>query len=256
VSARRALITNDDGIDSPGLAVLAAAARRAGYQPMIVAPSWDSSGASASLSATEADGRVLIEERASTELGGPAMAIEAAPAFIVRAAMAQAFGHTPDVVLSGVNHGANLGHVVLHSGTVGAALTAATYGLPSLAASLEVGDRWHWDTAATVLDTVLLWLDDLDSTPCLNLNVPPVAPDRFRGIAAATLAPFGAVQSTVTEAGAGWVRVRYQPSAIDHQAGTDAALLAEGYATVTPLRGIDEGSFDLEAALARQPPTD
>ena len=129
--------------------------------------------------------------------------MEAAPAFIVRAATAGAFGPVPHFVLSGVNRGANLGHAVLHSGTVGAALTAQTHGLPSLAASLEAGDQWHWDTAARVLDTVLPWLDKLAGTPCLNLNIPPILPDGLRAIVTATLAPVGVVQSTVTEAGSG-----------------------------------------------------
>lgn len=252
MTSPRALITNDDGIDSPGLVVLAAAARDAGYEPVVAAPSWDSSGASASLLATESDGKVLAEKRRIGESDGQGWAIEAAPAFIVRAAMAEAFGPAPEVVLSGVNRGANLGHVVLHSGTVGAALTASTYGLPSIAASLEAGDRWHWATGAAVLAIVLPALSELDGVPCLNLNIPPVPLGELQGLAAAELAPFGAVQSTVAEAGAGWLSVCYEPSEGDHRPGTDAALLRQGLATITPLRGLSEAPLaEVEGVVER-----
>ena len=92
----RALITNDDGIESAGLRALAATAARRGLDVMIAAPSWDSSGASASLTAVERDGRLLLEERAFEGLPGVrALAVEAAPAFIVRAAVNGAFGPPP-----------------------------------------------------------------------------------------------------------------------------------------------------------------
>lgn len=133
----RALITNDDGIDSEGIAVLARVAHDAGLDLTVAAPSWDSSGASASLTAVEQDGRVLFERR--TLRGLPevdAFAVEAAPALIVRLATTGAFGEEPELVLSGINHGLNAGRAVLHSGTVGAALTAATHGCRALAISL------------------------------------------------------------------------------------------------------------------------
>ena len=111
----RALITNDDGIDATGLRTLAAAAVGAGYEVVVAAPSWDSSGASASLTSVERDGRFLVHE---VDLGGVgrAVGVEAAPAFIARAAVHEAFGPAPDLLLSGVNHGLNCGHAVLHSG--------------------------------------------------------------------------------------------------------------------------------------------
>jgi 5'-nucleotidase len=251
----RVLITNDDGIHSAGIATLAAAAVDAGFDVVVAAPSWDSSGASASLTAVEEGGRVMVEEASLPGLTVPAFAVEAAPAFIVRAGMSGAFGTPFDAVLSGVNRGENLGHVVLHSGTVGAVLTAATYGLPGLAASLgdDRSGTWQWDTARVALEQALPALRSLDGPVTFNLNVPAVAPSDLRGVAAARLARFGAVQATVTEAGAGWVKLAYEPAAGDFEPGTDAALLADGYATLTPLIGVCEGSFDLldTMALAR-----
>src|SRR5690606_33742122 len=128
-----ALITNDDGIDATGLRVLADCAIHAGLEVVVAAPSWDSSGAGASLTAVEDDGRVVLREAELAGVTGRCISIDAAPAFIVRSAMSGAFGARPDVVLSGVNHGPNTGHAVLHSGTVGAALTAATHGVPTAA---------------------------------------------------------------------------------------------------------------------------
>jgi len=145
----RVLVTNDDGVDSPGIRALAGVAADAGLDVVVAAPSWDSSGASASLTAVQDDGRVVVEERRYDELPNvPVVAVEGAPAFISRAGLRGAFGDPPDVVLSGINVGANTGGAVLHSGTVGAVLTAAGSGCRGLAVSLDIGGPLHWETAA------------------------------------------------------------------------------------------------------------
>ena len=117
-------ITNDDGINSPGIAALARVAVELGLDVVVAAPAWNSSGASASLTGVSSDGRLVVTDY---QLDGAdkamAYCIEAAPAMIVRAGVRGAFGPTPDLVLSGINDGPNTGHAVLHSGTVGAALT-------------------------------------------------------------------------------------------------------------------------------------
>jgi 5'-nucleotidase len=237
----RALITNDDGITSPGLHALARVTAAAGIDVTVAAPSWDSSGASAALTAVQQDGRVLIHNTSIEGLdGAPAFGVEAAPAFIVRAAASGAFGEPPDMVLSGINNGANTGHAVLHSGTVGAALTASTYGLPAAAFSIEVDIDPSWDTAAAVAVTVLDWL--VDAGPVvLNVNVPDVELDGLRGLRPATLASFGVVQTNVTEVGRGYVKLTYTDIDADLEPETDAAFLADGYATVTPLVAVCEG---------------
>jgi 5'/3'-nucleotidase SurE len=153
----KVLVTNDDGIDSPGLHALARLAVDHGLELLVAAPARDSSGASASLGAVEERGRVVVEPRPIGALPGvETLAVRAAPAFIVRAALHGAFGGAPDIVLSGVNQGPNTGHAVLHPGTVGAAMTAATYGCRSLAVSLAAGgDRWRWATAVEIARPVL-----------------------------------------------------------------------------------------------------
>jgi 5'/3'-nucleotidase len=148
----RALVTNDDGVDSDGVRTLAAVVRDAGLETVVVAPGWDSSGASASLTSVLRDGRSMISERPDVGPDGVrTFAVEGSPAFIVRTAATGAFGAPPDVVVSGINGGLNTGHAVLHSGTVGAALTAATFGLPAMAVSIDVrgGGPVRWSRPAT-----------------------------------------------------------------------------------------------------------
>ncbi|MDQ3600420.1 MAG: 5'/3'-nucleotidase SurE, partial [Actinomycetota bacterium] len=111
----RTLVTNDDGIDSEGLAVLARAAVVAGLDVVVAAPLRESSGTGASLTATEDEGGILVQRRELPGLDGVvSYAVAAHPAFIALAAADGAFGPAPEVVLSGVNLGANLGRAILH----------------------------------------------------------------------------------------------------------------------------------------------
>ena len=134
----RALITNDEGIESPGLWALAVAARDAGLEVVVAAPHRDSSGVGTSVLSVQDGGRTEVHARELPGLSGvEAWAVEGHPAYIVHAAGRGWLDPAPDVVLSGINVGANVGHAVLHSGTVGAALTAARHGWRGLAVSLE-----------------------------------------------------------------------------------------------------------------------
>lgn len=247
----RTLVTNDDGVASPGLVALARVAVRAGHDVVVAAPSWDSSGASASLTSVERDGRFLAEERSLDELGPvPVYAVEASPAFIVMTAARGAFGPPPELVLSGVNLGANCGHAVLHSGTVGAALTASTYGCAAMAVSIQSqGEVVHWATATAVAATVFPRLDEATTPAVLNLNVPNRPLDAVRGVRRAQLAAVGAVQATVTEEDGGYRRIGYRAVEADDRPGTDVTLLAAGYATLTPLLAVCEAE-DVGLALA------
>jgi 5'-nucleotidase len=228
----RILVTNDDGISSPGLAVLAAAARSAGHEVVIAAPATEYSGMSASLQAVTTKGRVLIEK---SPIG---YAVAGAPAFIVVIAVLGAFGPPPDLVLSGINLGANAGRAVLHSGTVGAALTAAARGCHSMAVSLDYlaahGETLHWETAAEVATDLLDRAAAVPPGVALNLNVPNLP--SVTTVREARLAPFGQVQIQILESGEGFVRTDFLKTDESPAPGTDLALLAEGHATLTPLR--------------------
>jgi 5'-nucleotidase len=231
-----ALVTNDDGIDAAGLRALLAAGRAAGLDLCVAAPNEESSGASASLSAVGDEGEVLVRPRRLDDVD--AVAVGASPAFIVFMACQGAFGPPPDLVLSGVNHGPNLGHAVSHSGTVGAAITGALHGRRGLAVSTDVGPAWDWEAITKVATRAVEALLACPDRTVLNVNVPAAgAPHGFRR---ADLATFGAVQATVAGRGDEYVRLDVDPMVGDAEPGTDVALLAEGWATVTPLRPIGD----------------
>ncbi|USQ80186.1 5'/3'-nucleotidase SurE [Ornithinimicrobium faecis] len=235
----RVLITNDDGIDSPGLAVLANVAHAAGHDVVVAAPAQEYSGASASLIGQQSDGRLELVPGTPPGLvsGVEAFGVRAAPALIAFAASYGAFGDRPDLLLSGINLGANTGHATLHSGTVGAALSAVTQGIPALAVSMASADPVHWDTAEDVCRVALEWLtENLPSGRVLNVNVPDISQDRLRGLRSARLADFGAVQAAVKERGEGWVQITYEEIEAEHEPGTDAYLLEHGWATASLLR--------------------
>lgn len=234
----RALVTNDDGVDNHGIHMLAVVAVQAGLDVVVAAPSWDSSGSSASLTAVQADGRFLVDRRDYGDFlpDVPFYAVEAAPAFISRAGLTGAFGFEPDIVLSGINVGQNTGTSVLHSGTVGAVLTAATHNCRGMAASIAMGGGpLHWDTAAAFARQVIDWLVEQPPGVVVNLNVPNLPLDECHGLKRAKISSAGVVQATVTELGKDYVKMTYVDGDGHLEDGTDAALLAAGYACVTPL---------------------
>lgn len=237
----RVLVTNDDGISSEGLRRLALAAVAAGTDVVIAAPRTDSSGASASFTAIRTDGRVDVQRQALSGLEDvPAYAVGATPAYIALIGTRGAFGDPPDVVLSGINVGHNAGQAVLHSGTVGAALTAAARGCRGMAVSAATATTPRWETAATAAQDLLPWLMAAPARTALNVNAPDVAPADVRGRRLASLASFGAVQMTVAERGAGFVRMQMADVDAELEPGTDAALLANGWVTITPLQPVCE----------------
>lgn len=250
----RVLVTNDDGVDSGGIAALAAVAHDLGLDVLVAAPASNVSGVSASLAGVTEEGRLVVEERRSVALPGVrVLAVEAAPAMIVRAGMNGAFGPIPDLVLSGINDGPNTGHSVLHSGTVGAALTAITSRRSAVAFSIGTTDKADYRAAVDVARRVIPWALDAStrSLVTLNVNVPSGAPEVVRGTRVAPLAGFGAVETTVVERGEGYVTLRFEDYDVTKEPGTDAALLAEGWATVTALSSVSEApGVDLGALLA------
>lgn len=251
----RVLITNDDGVGSAGITALAISAVHAGHDVVVAAPAEQSSGASAAITADQRDGGTPVRR---VELDGlatvAAYAVRAQPAHIVLAAVRGWLDPAPDVVLSGINHGANVGRMVLHSGTVGAALTAGVHGVRALAVSLDValrpaGPDRHWDTAAALLPEVLALVLDLPGGTVLSLNVPDRPAADVGRVRHAHLAPFGTVQTRVdTSADDHW-RLQEIESDESAGAGTDIALLGAGHPTLTALSPVRE---DPEAGLAER----
>ena len=180
----RILLTNDDGIDSIGLHILARAMRAHG-DVVIAAPDREYSGAGAALGAIH----LLQPETRREHIEGidEAWSVTGPPALCVMFACLGLFGEAFDLVVSGINPGANVGRSVYHSGTVGAALTARTRGISGVAVSQSVtgfgveGQGWdemligqQWDTAAAVAEVVVGGL--IAQAPVdpvvLNVNVP------------------------------------------------------------------------------------
>jgi 5'-nucleotidase len=243
-------VTNDDGIDSPGLHALAAAAVQAGLDVVVAAPSEQSSGASAALTAVRREGRTVVTRREIPGLDGvKAWAVDAQPGHIVVAALNGWLDPVPEFVLSGINHGANVGRAVLHSGTVGAALTAGISDARGLAVSLDValhptGER-YWDSATAVLPPVFDLLLGSPEGTVLSLNVPDRPEAELGPIRPARLARGGSVQARVDEIRdddlhLGEVEVSDEP-----EEGTDTALLVAGHPTLTALRSVTEADDEL-----------
>jgi 5'-nucleotidase len=183
----RILVTNDDGIDSLGLHVLAQAMAAHG-EVVVVAPNAEYSGAGAALGALQ---KIRPEVR-RVDLPDlePGWSVTGPPALCVTFARLGAFGPPFDLVVAGINPGANVGRSVYHSGTVGAALTARNGGTNALAVSQEAAgggvegqgsddglDAQRWDTAATVAGVAVgaLVAAPPEHRVALNLNVPNLA---------------------------------------------------------------------------------
>ena len=238
------LVTNDDGVASPGLHALAGAVAATGHDTMVVAPASDMSGAGASIGRLHADVHLEAER---IELPGvedlPAYALDGPPGLCVLAARLGGFGDAPEIVVSGINPGCNTGRSVLHSGTVGAALTAANFGGRGLAVSIDVpeaGGPRHWATAAMVATEALGWLIEAPERTVLNLNVPDRPFDELLGARWATLAAFGTVRSAVVEPApnGGRLQMELRPNNVELPPDSDTALVNAGYVAVTTITGI------------------
>jgi 5'-nucleotidase len=261
----RVLVTNDDGIDAEGLHHLARAMVAAGHDVVVGAPLDDRSGSGAAVGRIHRDEHIDVVERRLPGLEGvPSFGVAGTPALCVMAARLGGLGEPPDLVVSGINPGCNTGRSVLHSGTVGAALTAANFGLSALAVSIDasvgllhetrapaaragrshgaaVVTTWgpeHWATAAAVAVAACHWLDDAPQRTTLNLNVPDLPLDELRGVRWAELAPFGTVRAALVENAAGKLQMELRDSGRELPADCDTALVAAGYVAVTAIVGV------------------
>lgn len=165
----RILISNDDGIEAPGLLILAKALSEIG-SVTVVAPDRDRSGASNSLT-LDMPIRVKLVEPNRYKVSGT-------PTDCVHLALAGLLDFTPDIVVSGINNAPNMGDDVLYSGTVAAAMEGRTLGYPAIAVSLVTTDHigLHFETAAAAVRLLIekLKQDPLPADTILNVNVPDV----------------------------------------------------------------------------------
>lgn len=250
----RVLITNDDGIEGPGLRALADIAKDRGHDVLVAAPCWDSSGASSSVTGVGSVGEVATEPRSwSGWAEGSVIAVDATPALISLVSLHGRWGERPDIVLSGINRGANTGRAILHSGTVGAAFTAYQHECPALAVSLHLADPaavdLHWGTAAEVAGRVFDWMIGNPRRAVINCNVPNVPPGELLGVRSGRLDLIGTFQTSMTERSG-----RSVPVTVTEGDGagseTDTDLVNRGFASVTALIPVvEDAGIDLSAVL-------
>jgi len=231
----RILITNDDGYQAPGIRALAPVIAELGHDVLVVAPLDDQSGVgSARAGMVDRPIRTVTED----EHGIAYCGVAGTPALAVTLATLGSFGPPPDLVLSGINRGANLGVPIFHSGTVAAALTAAAQGVSAIAVSIDSEVPEHWATAATMAAEALTWIASEPVGTVLTLNVPDRPLDALAGVRHATLAPIKYSRLIGTTAPTGEPMVTLEPTRSDLPADSDMALLQAGYVTVSPLTGI------------------
>ena len=140
----------------------------------------------------------------------------------------------------------------MHSGTVGAALTAATHGCRAVAFSLGPGRPAEYGAAAHIARQLIPWAGDAPPPLTLNVNVPSCLAGELRGVCAAELADFGAVQTRVTERGEGHVALTFTDIKPSGEPNSDAALLAAGWATITALLPVCEAEgYDVHTLVDR-----
>jgi 5'-nucleotidase len=250
----RILVTNDDGVESPGILALATVLHEAGHDVIVAAPTSERSGSSAAIGPLHRNTSIPVVEHAwETPTGVPVLAIDAPPATAVYGACLGGFGPVPDLVASGVNPGANTGHLVLHSGTVGAALTAAGLGVPGLAVSVKSpagwdsteADEYQWDTAARFALAAVPWVTEASTPPrVLNLNAPNRPFSEVLGVREARLAPYGTVWAASADHSGGELLLDFKGNDVVPDPDTDLAVLTAGYCSVTPLPVLEQAPFD------------
>ena len=233
------VITNDDGIEAPGIQALAEAFRPLG-QVTVAAPSGNRSGVSHGVTSDRA-----ISVRESDRGGQKWFAIDALPATCVRLAVEELLPAKPDLVLSGINRGENLGAVTFYSATVAAAREAAFLGIPAMAVNLASSDDLGYETAASVTAAIVraLGRGGIARGTFLNVNVPALPGERLRGIRITrqdTRAPVDFFEKRVGPDGSMEYRPRWEhlpPGA----AGTDIWAVRNGYVSVS-IFGFDQSA--------------
>ena len=228
----RILVSNDDGIHAPGIQCLAEHLRRVA-EVQVVAPDRDRSGASNSLT--------LVNPLRTEVLENGDIRVNGTPTDCVHLALTGLLEEEPDLVISGINAGANLGDDVLYSGTVAAAMEGRFLGLPAIAVSLAGARPQHFSAAAEIVLGLLdrLRLVPLPAATILNVNVPDLPLADIRGIQATRLGHRHKSEPVVRSAdprgrAIWWVG----PAGPEQDAGpgTDFFAVRDGFVSVTPIQ--------------------
>lgn len=235
----RILLTNDDGVGAPGLQVLERIARLFSDDIWIVAPTEERSGAGHSLTLTLPVRLRTLGERRFCVNGTPTDAVMMAIAHLMKDGL-------PDLILSGVNRGANLGEDVTYSGTVSAAMEGALAGIPSIALSQSyareaMGDTVPFAATEAWAEQVLrpLIAMPMDFRTLININFPALPPEEVRGVKVVRqgLRDYGRlrIDHRTDPRGYDYFWFALGPMVQTPGHSTDLEAMADGFVTITPL---------------------
>ena len=235
----RILISNDDGYQAPGIRALAAALSAHG-EVTVVAPDRDRSGASNSLT--------LDSPIRAVTLPDGFIGVDGTPTDCVHLAITGLLEDEPDIVISGINAGANMGDDVLYSGTVAAAMEGRFLGLPAIAVSMASHRPQHYETAARVACELLLRLcrDPLPADTILNVNVPDLPYEELSGFEATRLGHRHKAEPVIrAQDPRGRAIYWVGPAGAEQDAGpgTDFHAVRQGYVSITPIQ-VDLTRYD------------
>lgn len=238
------LVSNDDGVRAPGLAAVAQTLQAIG-QVVIVAPADNQSGKGHSITIAEP----IFRDDLTLPNGLKAIGLSATPVSTMKVALSRLMPSRPDLVVSGINRGYNLGLSAYLSGTVGAAREAAMAGIPAIAASLAGGTSDYRVAAEAVLHVAsLVKRHRLQPGMFLNVNIP--AGEEHKGYMVTSQAPLAGGKESFVEDSHPSGRTFYwnvYEEGGDAAEGTDVWAVSRGYVAVTPLKA---GEYDASAAAA------
>ena len=227
------LISNDDGVQSPGLWALKEHFKR-DYRVFMVAPDRERSATSHSISLHDPIRLKVVEE-------GSVYALDGTPVDAVHVALLGLVENHVDCVLTGVNIGLNLGTDVFYSGTVSAAIHAASFGIPSIAVSIDnEGETIHYETAAHFAHKVLNKIETFshDRSIIINLNVPNLKVGDVKGVSVTRLGKRCYKDKLIERRDPKNNRYYWIDGAHDYDVldeGTDVKAVHDGKVSVTPL---------------------
>lgn len=231
----RVLVSNDDGVDAPGIRILAGGLRAAGHDVLVVAPDRDRSGASNSLT-LDMPVRVVKQDDSTWRVFGT-------PTDCVHVAITGMLEDEPDIVVSGINNTANLGDDVIYSGTVAAAMEGRFLGLPAVAVSLATADHVgrHYETAARAAVEIIARLrtDPLPADTMLNVNVPDRPWSDIAGFEVTRLGNRHRAEACVPQIdprGRHWWWIGAAGPEQDAGVGTDFHAIRTGHISITPIQ--------------------
>jgi 5'-nucleotidase len=233
----RILVSNDDGVRAPGLAAVAQILQAIG-QVIIVAPSENQSGKGHSIVTSEP----ILREDLTLSNGLKAIGLSATPATAVNVAIRNIVKPLPDLVVSGINRGYNLGYTAYLSGTVGAARESAMHGVPAIAASLEEeGAARNYGAAAEEVLGVARRVKQygVPANTFLNVNIPAMPQGGYRGYRITTQAMQKSGEERFAEMAHPSGRTIYwnvYKEGGTGPEGTDIRAVNDGYVSVTPMK--------------------